>query len=366
MIKHQNYYKQLFPALAAVVVYETVAITVYANCSKNPGYCHFFVWIAMQAIAGVVLGYFSDAFSRRNALLGTHFAAMIFLPIALLQGTFTLWSLIALGLTYNPSPIIRALLVDNFPQRSKVKLIATTFVAQFLPWCFYTQLVSLTFIFLVQLLLCALLLLFPVVLFFLDDHRRPSAILKKLEFSHLIQDKTGTRTILYTLGALLAGQVVFFLSDTFFEESPASSVIFSALGIGSLVGTMLGMFYRQIPHLSLLTISYGMGFLMAFIPYISYQKLNLTNINLTYQLMLFSTLGGFYLPFVYDVVLAKVSSSHRGITCGIIDFIVAGAATIGLSIMALNKLHETSILLLSLILFLIALFTQKLGEKNVH
>ena len=80
--------------------------------------------------------------------------------------------------------------------------------------------------------------------------------------------------------------------------------------------------------------------------------------------MLFSTLGGFYLPFVYDAILSSVSSNYRGTACGIIEVIISLAALAGLGIVLFFGPREKMILALMTILFLVALIVQKNGERH--
>jgi len=119
-----------------------------------------------------------------------------------------------------------------------------------------------------------------------------------------------------------------------------------------LIGVLVGIFYRKIPHLSLLTFCFGIGVLLSVVPLITNYLVPDLNIDLPYQLMLFSNLGGFYLPFVFDVVLSATSANYRGTACGIIDLIIALASIIGVSIVVFFNPGETLILLMTIILFI--------------
>jgi hypothetical protein len=82
--------------------------------------------------------------------------------------------------------------------------------------------------------------------------------------------------------------------------------------------------------------------------------------------MLFSVLGGFYLPFVYDVVLSATSLNYRGTACGVIDIVVNSSAVSGLVIVLLFGPKEVAILGMTTVLFLVATIAQKFGEAHVQ
>lgn len=342
------------PLLIIISAYEIVSIEIYLKASSSNSLFQFFLWIFMQAIGGVILGNISDNFSRKQTLLGIQISGILFLLFILWQGLNPL-SISLLGLFFNPSPVSRAALIDKFPSHSKVKLISTTFLAQFLPWCFYSKIIEFKY---QTALLGACLLIFLSLVF-------TSILFRNYKKSHepgkVKEPKKWNEKIAFTMGALLIAQLVFFLSDSFFERS-ANAAIFSALGVGSFLGTIISFFYRRIPHLSLLTICYGLGFLLSVIPFISLLALPIPKINLDYQLVLFSSLGGFYLPFVYDVILTASSSHFRGTACGIIDAIIALSSVIGVTLTLFFHPQETTILFLTAILFISAAYIQKRGE----
>ncbi len=114
----------------------------------------------------------------------------------------------------------------------------------------------------------------------------------------------------------------------------------------------------------MLTFCFGIGILLSVVPIITNYLVPGLNIDLPYQLMLFSNLGGFYLPFVFDVILSATSVNYRGTACGIIDLVIAIASIIGVGIVVFFNPGELLILLMSAILFLTATIVQKKGEKH--
>lgn len=353
----------LIPAILVVSLFEIIAIEVYLNTPLQESKIKFFVWRSAQAIGGFILGYLSDKYCRKKILILTQVLGALILPLLLWQN-FAIFPLFLIGFFFNPSPIARAALIDNFPKESKAKLIAITYVAQFIPWCFYLKVKGFTSYEVIMAALITLAINVTISYLFFEDRKDKKSNHKKETSQSVVHTKRRKRA-LYTLCALFSGQLVFFISDTFFENLTSNAGLFSALGIGSLIGVIVGIFYRKIPHLSLLTFCFGIGILLSVVPLITNYLVPDLNIDLPYQLMLFSNLGGFYLPFVFDVVLSATSASYRGTACGIIDLIIALSSIIGVAIVILLSPTETLILSMTIILFLISTVIQKKGEKHV-
>lgn len=351
----------LIPAIIVVSLFEMVCIEVYLHAPIHDSGAKFFIWCAAQAVGGFVLGYLSDRFCRKRMLVITQACGILLIPFLFLQ-SFSILPLFLIGLLFNPSPVARAALIDNFPKESKAKLIAITYVAQFVPWCFYFTISGLGAKGVLTSVFAILIVNTIISHLFFEDRRDKKQ--EKQDTAKNFTNKKGIKRTVYTLGALLPGQLVFFISDTFFENITSNASLFSVLGIGSLIGVIVGMFYRKIPHLSLLTFCFGIGILLSAVPLITNYFAPDINIYLPYQLMLFSNLGGFYLPFVFDVVLSATSANYRGTACGVIDFIISLASIVGASIVILFHPDEKVVLLATTILFLVAAIVQKRGERH--
>ena len=92
--------------------------------------------------------------------------------------------------------------------------------------------------------------------------------------------------------------------------------------------------------------------------------MDLNNSSTTILVMVFSTLGGFYLPFVYDIVLSSVSSNYRGAACGILEVVISLGSFTGLAIVLAFQPDQRTILLIMSALFLSAKFIQQKGEAH--
>ncbi len=352
----------LVPAILVISLFEIIAIEVYLNTPIHDSKIKFFVWRSAQAVGGFILGYLSDKFCRKKILVITQVLGVLILPLLVWQN-FAVFPFFLIGFFFNPSPVARAALIDNFPKESKAKLIAITYIAQFIPWCFYLTIKGFSS---PQILMAALVTLVvnAAISYLFFEDRKDKRQEHQPEITQNFIHKKSSKRAFYTLSALFPGQLVFFISDTFFENLTSNAGLFSALGIGSLIGVLVGIFYRKIPHLSLLTFCFGIGVLLSVVPLITNYLVPNLNIDLPYQLMLFSNLGGFYLPFVFDVVLSATSANYRGTACGIIDLIIALASIIGVSIVVFFNPGETLILLMTIILFISATAIQKKGEKH--
>jgi MFS family permease len=352
----------LIPAVVSIAVYEIVAIQIYLFSSTQNSSSPFFAWIAAQGIGSLLLGAVSDRWSRKSTLLFTQLAGIICISIYSSFG-LNILNIILLGLLFSPSPVARAALVDNFPNDSKVKIIGITFIALFIPWCFYAKIATTSFRSIETLALALLAINLLLSKFFFED-RRDLAKLAHVVAYKKVFNKKNAKKVLYTLSALIPAQLVFFTSDTFFELTSKDPNFFASLGLGCLTGTLIGILYRKTPHVSILTICYGMGLIFSVVPLITTSLMSLGQSNLSYQIMLFSNLGGFYLPFVYDIALSSVSANYRGTVCGIVEAIIAIAAALGVGTIIIIKPTDIQLLVITSVLFCMAMLIQKLGEKH--
>jgi len=351
-----------------IALYELIAIGIYLNAShptksnESELFGYLFIWIFSQAIGSFLLGILSDRYCRRKMLIISLSWGAAFLPIIyfLTKSNFVL---LMFGLGFSPSPIARASLVDNFPSESKLKLMCLTFVAQFIPWVFYMWIALIPKLALFWLSFICLLTVLALSLFWFRDRRD-----KNLRHSHGTIETSihrhAKRRVSCILLALIFAQIIFFLTDSYFENISSSSGFYSALGIGSLLGTGLALFYRKTPHVSIITITYGLGFLLSIMPLISVLFLNIAEVNIKFQIMVFSNLGGFYLPFIYDIILSNFSRSSRGTACGIVDLVISFSSLVGMTLTIYLHPKEIQLVLITTVLFLIATVVQKIGESN--
>ena len=232
----------LIPAILSISLFEIIAIEVYLNTPIYDSKIKFFLWRSAQAVGGFILGWLSDKFCRKKILVITQVLGVLILPF--LWQNFAVFPLFLIGFLFNPSPVARAALIDNFPKESKAKLISITYIAQFIPWCFYLTITAFSSMEVLIASLIALLGNAAISHLFFED-RKDKSQKPHTEITESFIHKKSSKRAFYTLSALFPGQLVFFISDTFFENLASSAGLFSALGIGSLIGVLGAIFYKK-------------------------------------------------------------------------------------------------------------------------
>lgn len=363
-VLQQRLYDQIrhfIPAALATFLFQIVAIQIYHHNPIKNSYINFFIWALCQLIGGYLWGLLSDNFCRKKILILTQLLGCIFLAFLLYTGYKNPFAIGATGLLFAPQPVAKAALIDNFPKLSKVRVIGVTFIALLLPWTFFQWLVSQD-IYLITLSALTLLLLNSLFsIFFFEDKRDLNLNHKKAK-SGIFNKNSGKKAIFVGL-ALIPAQMVFFLADSFFEEAPNSAPYFTMLGWGALIGAVASIFYTKIPHISVIAVCYVLGLIFCLEGLIGSIILNLSAEFRSILILLSSTLGGFYLPFVYDAILSSVHSEHRGATCGVIEGIISISGFLALIIILNITGDNFSVLILMTFLFLIATILQRKSEK---
>lgn len=351
----------LIPAVIITFLFQVISIEIYHHNPLAQSKLNFFIWVVSQAFGSYLLGAASDKYCRKKMLFITQLLGVLALFLLMQLGCDDWRAILFTGLTFSPSAIAKAALIDNFPRESKVRVIGITFIALFTPWCFYSNVVSLDFRYALILSIAVLVMNLILTFFYFEDRRDKSP---HQETGNKFFNKHKKAKAFLTGLALIPGQMIFFLSDSYFEESAKNAPFFTLLGIGVLIGAFVSVFYKKTPHLSMVTICYAGGFIFCSHSLIATQLILLPDAVLPVIIMLFSILGGFYLPFVYDAILSSVSSNYRGTTCGIIEVIISLAALAGLGTILIFHPREKVILLLMVLLFLGAFIIQKAAEKH--
>ncbi len=347
--------------LLSIFLAQAIHVYLYLSFHDKP-IAVFIVWGFCQGIGNILIGYLSDQNCRKKLLIFTQSCGLIGLLIHLSNPSLFWLSTIFLGLCFNPMGVARASLVDNAPYISKVKLMALTFMTASIPWSLYPVMAKLGEVMLGQI--CLALFFLSLILsigIFTDsrDARVRGHTPKKLE--HLIHENQ-TRRFWWTLFAALPVTIAFFFTDTVIEKYPNNAQFFGIEGLGCLFAAFLAFLYRKTPHISLLTVTYAVSFVLAIIPGSCEIVFPGNTFNAAYQIIFFSVLGGFYTPFVYDVVLNASSANHRGIVCGIVEFLLTISAVISLIMIDVFNLGFGFILAVLPILALFSIFLQKQTE----
>lgn len=345
-----------FLPLFLIIAFEIVAINVYHTFPLNEHSTFFALWFLCQGISGIILGYISDNHCRKKILILIQVLSTLSLIWIFFNG-INYYNFLCLSLFFIPSPIVRASLIDNFSRFSKVKILAISFVAQFIPWSIFDKLVKFDSNSIYFYVIIAMIFLLIFNLLFFSDQRDIHK--NDIDFKKITKIKPT-----FILLAFLLVQIIFFITDTYFEKSVETQVFFTFLGFGSLVGAIVALFYSKTPHLSLLTVTYGIGIVLSSIPVFSSIFYPVYLECIPFQFMVFSNLGGFYLPFVYDTVISILGNNHRGLACGLIDGIISLASVIGLALVIFFSFDDKGISILTASLFIFATIFQRLSERK--
>lgn len=343
----------------AILVYVFVSIQMYIFLGSSEFYSNFYK--ILQAIGVLCFGYVSDRFCRRKTGLSTQFVALS-ASIGLLFFPKSILLILISGFFYNPLSILRASLLDNIPRMSKVQLIAWTFIIQILPFCFYNTLSLIHPLLLLKSATFLLSLSFVFSLFFFQDRRdRLSHNVLHFDIRQLVHPNVHKK-FLFTLLAYVPAQCVNFFTGNLLGNFSSNSVLFSILSASGLVGASIAILYKKTPHVSLLTVLYGISVITATIPIVCIYFYNYQEVPIPIELIVFSTLSSFSLPFVYDIVLSSVNAYYRGFTCGILEALYSLTTLINFAFIYAFRTHILWSLSIILLLFLTATLTQRSAE----
>jgi MFS family permease len=349
--------------LLSIFLAQAMHVYLYL-CFRDKPISVFITWALCQGIGNILIGYLSDQNCRKKLLIFTQSCGLIGLLVHMSSPSFFWISTVFLGLCFNPMGVARASLVDNAPYVSKVKLMALTFMIGAIPWSLYPLIAKTGQSILGQIGLALFFLnLILSIGVFTDnrDHKVRGHTPKKLQ--HLIHTSHAKR-FWWTLFAAFPVSIAFFFTDTIIEKYPNNAQFFGIEGLGCLFAAFLAFLYRKTPHTSLLTVTYAVGLVLAIIPGSCELVFPGNSFNAAYQIIFFSVLGGFYIPFVYDVVLNASSANHRGVVCGAIEFLLTTSALFSLILIDVFNFGFSFILTALPALALISVILQKQTEGH--
>lgn len=353
-------YGSLIAVFAIIFLYVICLNSVYVWYVRSISDVN--LYITSTAFGAIIVGFIADKWKRRYTLI-----LSFCLSLPLLFAVYWIHStylLIAIGIILNPLPIVRATLIDNLHDYSKIRLIAMSFAVQFIPAALYARIYALHHSFQSFYLALAsliLMLFFALVLFHDDMDTR--SIKSENNWHSFFQSEFKKRGF-YTLLAYIPTQFVFLLADSSLELSKENPLVWSTLGGGVIVGALIAMLYKKTPHTSVLTISYGLSFVASVVPIIGVFLYDIAIQDPTLQMIIYSAEMGFYLPFVYDVILRAVRKSYRSTACGVIDFISCIAYFTSLLYFDFFKVEVSFILFAISICFFMSIFLQKAAENH--
>lgn len=358
-LKRKSSLYTIIPIFFSIGVYVTITAAMYALLGNTLFYTN--LYDAVQSIGVIFLGYLSDRFCRRKTALCVEWGSLVLLLIICIFPT-SFWLIILSGLLYNPISIFKAALVDNFPRLSKVQLISLAFVFQIFPWCFYEKITRYSPTYLLHLAFALLLIsALLTLIFFYDKRDRLSHSNDYFSLKTLVHTQ-GQNRFTYTILAFIPAQIVYLLADNLLDNYSQNPTYYSILSAAGLVGVFLPLLYRKTPHVSVLTITYGICMTLASIPILSLYIFSYPNIGLPIQLILFSCLSSFSLPFVYDIVLNAMNAQYRGLACGILESLYSFTSIINLAFVHFFTINLFITFFLIILLYTSSTLLQKRAE----
>jgi MFS family permease len=326
----------------------------------------FFAYIMLEATSLWFSGKLSDIWSRRKVLLLIHSSTLVTLILSYffrndLKRPFLL--LLASGILFNPGPAARAILIDNFKSTiiktsnnfysklhlTETRLIGISWIVQYLPWIFGPFFILLSEYQRLFLIIGLLLFSIPLLYYQLSDSLENSVLSKHRSF---IKNFNKAPLI---LSGLLFAQLVFFTTFDKVDFLKNSSNLFSLIGIGALLGTIFSLFFRKTPHLSVVTYSYAFGMMLSFTNFLYYYFPTNEFLDTGLSLIHLAAVGGFYLPFVFDIIISKSNAQHRGTLFACAEVVQSLAAVLGVIAMTLIGDNPIFLFATTTILFIIAL-----------
>ncbi len=316
-----------FPILIPIIALEFITIAVYNTEGLHGKTLH--IWWGAQGLGTCMYGLISDFHCRRRMILILHVMAAISICVVLWYG-WSLWSVAFLGFCLSPNSVVRAAFVDNFPHRSIILVLAPTFFVEFSPWIFSGFLKQIPDHMVLIPALVLIVLNFPFVFSFFRDSKDRLQARRHSSISPF--SRVNRKKILFFLSAFLLAELVFFIADAFLEGTHGGEGYLSILGIGTTLGLCVGIFLHSKSHALVVAVSYLIGFLISLTALFSIIVSPAGSCGLYLIFAVISTLGGLYMPFVYDIVITRSGADHRGLACSLIDFCVYLSAIIGVSL----------------------------------
>lgn len=321
--KSPKIFASAIPSILAIFSAElmTVSLFLYGPIKENKFY--LLIWITAQFISGFFFAYLSDKRYRKKALIICQVIGVSSGIILALFG-MDIITMCIIGL-FNPLPIARGVLLDNFPKHSSLRIIAITYAAQYLTWAFFKNLGSVDYRVIVFTSLIILLINIFLTAFFLTDNydtEKLEAGKKHLGFVELMKFIFKNRALALILVAFTFAESGFYLLLDYFEYLPVAKNYLSIASWSTLIGIGFAIFWRSIPHRSIISILYLLGagvnmivlykdFFIGALPYIS---------NLVSGMDFYTLIGGFYLPMVVDMLIRILGKEHRAVGASMAEF----------------------------------------------
>ncbi len=378
--KYKNLLAHVIPSLIAIIISGIIDVEIFLHDPFDTIIKEWFAdhqtqetmrrigWSFLQIFPAFIFGFISDHNYRRKMLILSQILGVLggaFLWIF----KFEAWVIFFIGLTFNPLSVARAAMLDNYPKISALKVIAVTYIAKNIAWVLINLYSEVSFENVISYLLPVLLCNAILMYFFQKDKFEEKATTGELKNANLI--KKNRSPIILTLTALSLSETTFYILWIYLESGTGQLILnthekwLSIIAFGTLLGTSFSMFYKKIPHFSIITILYSVGAGMIFITILCVSQFKLSyEDNLMSAMSHYCVIGGIYLPFVTDAFI-ELSGAKRKATGSAfsemgdtIALFLASIFAIFLGINAFNTLISI------MLLYILATVLQRYAERH--
>jgi MFS family permease len=378
--KYKNLLTHAIPSLIAIIISGIVDVEIFLHNPFDAAVKEWFVdhqtqetmkrigWSFLQIFPAFIFGFISDHYHRRKMLILSQLLGVlggVFLWIF----KFETWVIFFIGLTFNPLSVARAAMLDNYPKISALKVIAVTYIAKNIAWVLMSLYSDISFERALYYLLPVLLGNAILMYFVQKDKFDNKAAIEELSNASLI--KQNKIPIFLTLAALSIAETTFYILWIYLESGTAQPVLnvhekwLSITALGTLLGTSFSMFYRKIPHFSIITILYSAGAGIMFVAILCTKQLQLSyDDNLMSAMSHYCVIGGIYLPFVTDAFI-ELSGAKRKATGSAFSEMGDAIALFLASIFAIFVGIDAFSMLINIMgLYIFATILQRCAERN--
>lgn len=349
--------------LFAILTNVFVAAQMYAYFQDS--LIDAFIYNVMEAFGCVAMGLLSDKYCRRKANIITHMIGVVIL-VLIINHPGNIYLIFPLGFFYNPLPILRAGLVDNFTHMPRLYLLMISFVVQFIPWGFYQIYVSHPTEKMFTIALVMLLISAVGTFFFFEDKRDKNFQEKARQSRASLIHPSAKRRVWYTFYAYVVMQTAFFFADNLQESLADAPTFYSLLSTITILCVLLALTFRDISHVAVLRVNYGINAALTFIPLLAISVFFIPNFQGYYLVIMLAGFSAFTLPFVYDITMNSINANYRGTGCGILDFVNNAAALFNTSLIVWLNMDKVTSLLIIVLCVSAALLLQTRSEKRLY
>ncbi len=362
-MKYQDILRQAIPALLAISIVEIVNIEVVLSGAITKENSMLFVWMILKLIPTFLFSYISDLHFRKETLIICQLLGIVgglFLSVF----GFESWVLILIAMTFNPIPVARAALLDHFPRYSTVKLVSFTFLAQYIPWALYTYIEKFDYGSVVHFIvvLLALNTILTIFLFKKDPVKNELEVKEKKNTSVMKNKNVMNSLIAFTLA-----EITFFVFEAYLGYIPDGHSWLSITSFATLIGLGIAVLYTRLPHISIITLFYGIGAGMTAIAcFHCFLFKSSCNNNILSSMSFYSVIGGLYLPFVTDAVIRMKGSKHRAFGSALVESADTIASFVAPLLIFLFRYDALVISIFTVLTYVVATVFQWNVEKKVE